>query len=91
MANVIQLKSGKCETVFDLEDLLCLVEQHMGSDARHLLEDLTAPEARYARIFLRRALESSAFFPYNKRQIEASEGDRDERKRDHGSGQSLLG
>ena len=44
MANVIQLKSGKYETVFDLEDLLYLVEQHMGSDARRLLEDLTAPE-----------------------------------------------
>ena len=44
MANVIQLKSGRCETVFDLEDLLYLVEQHMGSDARRLLEDLTAPE-----------------------------------------------
>ena len=32
MPSVIQLKSGKTETVFDLEDLLRLVEQHMGDD-----------------------------------------------------------
>ena len=44
MANVIQLKSGRCETVFDLEDLLGLVEEHMGCDARRLLEELTAPD-----------------------------------------------
>lgn len=44
MANVIQLKSGETETVFDLNDLLYLVEEHMGSDARRLLEDFTAPE-----------------------------------------------
>ena len=43
MANVIQLKTGQCETVFDLEDLLRLVEQHMGDETRHLLEELTAP------------------------------------------------
>ncbi len=43
MANVIQLKTGQCETVFDLEDLLQLVEQHMGDETRHLLEELTAP------------------------------------------------
>ena len=34
MPSVIQLKSGKTETVFDLEDLLRLVEQHMGDDTR---------------------------------------------------------
>ena len=44
MPSVIQLKSGKTETVFDLEDLLRLVEQHMGDDTRRLLEELTAPE-----------------------------------------------
>lgn len=44
MSSVIQLKSGKIETVFDLEDLLRLVEQHMGDDTRRLLEELTAPE-----------------------------------------------
>ena len=44
MANVIRLKSGRCETVYDLEDLLWLVEQHMGDDTRRLLEELTASE-----------------------------------------------
>ena len=44
MPNVIQLKSGQCETVFDLEDLLYLVEKHMGDETRRLLEELTAPE-----------------------------------------------
>ena len=44
MPSVVQLKSGKTETVFDLEDLLRLVEQHMGDDTRRLLEELTASE-----------------------------------------------
>ena len=42
MPSVIALKNGKTETVFDLNDLLCLIEQHMGDDARRLLEELTA-------------------------------------------------
>ena len=45
MANVIWLKSGQCETVFDLEDLLRLVDTHMGDETRRLLEELTAPPA----------------------------------------------
>ena len=44
MANVIQLKSGQCETVFDLEDLLQLIELHMGDETRRLLEELMEPE-----------------------------------------------
>ena len=44
MPSVIKLKSGQCETVFDLDGLLYLVEQHMGDEARRLLEDFTAPE-----------------------------------------------
>ena len=44
MANVIRLKSGRCETVFDLEDLLCLVEEHMGDETCRMLEELTAPD-----------------------------------------------
>ena len=43
MANVIWLKSGQTETVFDLEDLLRLVEEYMGDETRRLLEDFTAP------------------------------------------------
>ena len=45
MPSVIKLKSGQCETVFDLAGLLYLVEQHMGDEARRLLEDFTAPES----------------------------------------------
>ena len=45
MANVIRLKSGQCETVFDLEDLLRLVDAHMGDETRRLLEEFTAPPA----------------------------------------------
>ena len=44
MPSVIQLKSGQTETVFDLEDMLYLVEKHMGDEARRLLEDFTALE-----------------------------------------------
>ena len=44
MPSVIKLKSGQTETVFDLDGLLYLVEQHMGDEARRLLEDFTAPE-----------------------------------------------
>ena len=42
--SVIQLKSGQTETIFDLEGMMYLVEQYMGSDARCLLEELAAPE-----------------------------------------------
>ena len=44
MPSVIQLKSGQTETVFDLDGLLYLVEQHMGDEARRLLEDFTEPD-----------------------------------------------
>ena len=44
MPSVIQLKNGQVETIFDLEDLLYLVEQHMGNEARRYLADFAAPE-----------------------------------------------
>ncbi len=44
MAHVITLKNGRNETVFDLRDLLCLVDEHMGFDARRLLEEFTEPD-----------------------------------------------
>ena len=44
MANVILLKDGQVETVFDLDDLLYLIDRDMGYDTRILLEELTAPE-----------------------------------------------
>lgn len=45
MAHVITLKSGRNETVFDLRDLLFLVEEHMGDEARRLLEEFTELES----------------------------------------------
>ncbi|MBQ9290703.1 MAG: hypothetical protein IJ210_11385 [Clostridia bacterium] len=42
--NVIRLKSGQCETVFDLEDLMRLIQERMGYEARCLLEELTGPK-----------------------------------------------
>jgi len=44
MAHVITLKSGRNEMVFDLRDLLCLVDKHMGYEARRLLEELMEPD-----------------------------------------------
>lgn len=44
MANVILLKGGQAETVFDLDDLLYLIDRDMGYDTRILLEELTAPD-----------------------------------------------
>lgn len=44
MPNVIRLKSGQCETVFDLEDLMRLIQERMGDEIRLLLEELTGPE-----------------------------------------------
>ena len=44
MANVILLKGGQVETVFDLDDLLYLIDRDMGYDTRILLEELTAPD-----------------------------------------------
>ena len=42
MPQTIQLKTGKCVTVFDLDDLLNLIGQQMGDDARCLLEEYIA-------------------------------------------------
>ena len=42
MANVIQLRDGSTHTVFDLPDVLRLVEEHMGDETRRLLEDSIA-------------------------------------------------
>ena len=60
MPSVIQLKSGKTETVFDLEDLLRLVEQHMGDDTRRLLEELTAPEDDAAELIQEKEIDRKA-------------------------------
>ena len=39
MADVIILKNGQNEIVFDERSFLDLVDEHMGPDARHWLED----------------------------------------------------
>ena len=39
MAQVIQLKAGSVETVFDLPDVLSLIDTHMGDEVRRWLED----------------------------------------------------
>ena len=44
MPQVIELKNGKCETLFNERDFTYLIEQHMGRDAanhfRKLMEEL---------------------------------------------------
>ncbi len=45
MATTIMLPDGKVETVFDLADLLRLIEGRMGWDARKLLEEWSQPES----------------------------------------------
>lgn len=45
MADVIMTPDGKNETVFNLDDLLRLVEERMGYDARLLLEEYMTPES----------------------------------------------
>ena len=45
MANVIQLKDGSIETVFNTRDLLDLIGNHMGFEIQRLLEErLEEPE-----------------------------------------------
>lgn len=39
MPHVLKLKDGKCSTVFDIRDLLDLVEDYAGNDLRRELED----------------------------------------------------
>ncbi len=44
MATTILLPDGKVETVFDLTDLLRLIEDRMGWEARELLEEWIRPD-----------------------------------------------
>ena len=39
MADVIRLADGSVQTVFDLRDMMELIDTHMGDDARRWLED----------------------------------------------------
>ena len=45
MARTILLPDGKVETVFDLADLLRLIEDRMGWEARELLEEWIRPDS----------------------------------------------
>lgn len=46
MADVIQLKDGSVETVFDIRDLLDLIGNHMGFEIQRFLEErLEEPES----------------------------------------------
>ena len=45
MATTILMPGGKIETVFDLADLLRLIEDRMGWEARELLEELIRPDS----------------------------------------------
>jgi hypothetical protein len=40
MSQVIELKNGKCETLFNERDFACLIEQHMGRDAANHFREL---------------------------------------------------
>lgn len=40
MAHVITINGGGTETVFSLEDLMELVDEHLGMDARRALEEM---------------------------------------------------
>ena len=39
MADVIRLADGSVQTVFDLRDMMELIDTHMGDEARRWLED----------------------------------------------------
>lgn len=45
MATTIMMPDGKVETVFDLADLLGLIEDRMGWETRKLLEEWSRPES----------------------------------------------
>ena len=45
MATTILMPGGKIETVFDLADLLRLIEDRMGWEARELLEEWIRPDS----------------------------------------------
>ena len=45
MATTIMLPGGKVETVFDLADMLRLIEDRMGWEARELLEEWIRPDS----------------------------------------------
>ena len=47
MPQVIKLKNGKCETLFNERDFAYLIEQHMGCDAAYHFRELMEELDRY--------------------------------------------
>ena len=47
MTQVIKLKNGKCETLFNERDFAYLIEQHMGYEAADYFRELMEELERY--------------------------------------------
>lgn len=47
MLQVIELKNGKCETLFNERDFAHLIEQHMGHEAADYFRELMEELERY--------------------------------------------
>ena len=60
MATTIMLPDGRNETVFDLADLLRLIEEQMGYEARDLLEEWIRPDS-----------EAEDYIKYLEKEVEA--------------------
>ena len=65
MATTILLPDGKVETVFDLADLLRLIEDRMGWEARELLEEWIRPDS-----------DAEEYIAYLEKEVEAQKGRR---------------
>lgn len=65
MATTIMLPDGKVETVFDLADMLRLIEDRMGWEARELLEEWIRPDS-----------DAEEYIAYLEKEVEAQKGRR---------------
>ena len=65
MATTIMLPDGKVETVFDMADLLRLIEERMGWEARELLEEWIRPNS-----------DAEEYIAYLEKEVEAQKGRR---------------
>ena len=65
MARTILLPDGKVETVFDLADLLRLIEDRMGWEARELLQE-----------WIRLDSDAEEYIAYLEKEVEAQKGRR---------------
>ena len=65
MARTILLPDDKVETVFDLADLLRLIEDRMGWEARELLEEWIRPDS-----------DAEEYIAYLEKEVEAQKGRR---------------